>query len=77
MMSLESELRHVVDDFLRGGRSLGDVHTWLTGHVQVTLDDAAVRDLSDRVWMLISEYDRDDRSEESLRQELARLAVAA
>jgi hypothetical protein len=77
MMSLDADLRHLIEEYLAGVVSLDGLVAWLAEHVQETFEDGALRDLSDRLWILVSELDRNDRDEESLRRELAALAIAA
>ena len=76
-MGLDAELRHLIEEYLVGGVSLEVLVAWLADHVQETFENVAARDLSDRLWILVSEFDRADRDEESLRRELAALAIAA
>ncbi len=76
-MGLDDDLRRLIEKYLAGDVLLDELVGWLAEHAQETFDNAAVRDLSDRIWILVSEFDRADRDEESLRHELAALAIAA
>lgn len=77
MMGLDADLRHLIEEYLAGLMSLDGLVTWLAEHVQETFENVASRHLSDRLWILVAEFDRHDRDGESLRRELAALAIAA
>ena len=74
-MNLVQELRVQIRAYLDNRLSLLDLQDWLGAHVQSLADEsgAEFQDLSGSTWLLISEWLSCDRSEDSVRAELARL----
>jgi len=74
-MTLATELEDLIRRYLLGTRTLEDVREWLLDHVQAVLDssDPRLDELDGESWLLISEYDRRDRDEASIREALAQL----
>jgi len=72
-MTLTTELEELIRCYLLGTRTMEDVREWLLDHVQAVLDstDPRLEELDGESWLLISEYDRGDRSEASIREALA------
>src|SRR5262245_49137281 len=80
MTALRHELEGVIGAYLRDECGLADVRAWLLDHVQAVLDtsDPELAALDGELWRLISEYDRRDRDEESIRAALfARLSATS
>jgi hypothetical protein len=74
-VTLAGELEGLIGAYLLGTRTLEDLRAWLLDHVQDVLDatDPRLDELDGELWLLISEYDRRDRDEASIRAELRRL----
>jgi hypothetical protein len=74
-MTLTQELKALAGAYLNKRSSLEDIRAWLIDHAQDVVDAADPRldDLDGELWLLISEYDRRDRDEASVRTELGRL----
>jgi hypothetical protein len=72
MTTLRHELETMISAYLRGQRDLGDLRAWLLDHTQAVLDtpDLRLDELDGTLWRLISEYDRRDRDEVSVRDAL-------
>ena len=71
-MSLAHELESLTRSYLVGRTSLEDVRQWLVAHAQdvVDADDPSLDELDGELWLLISELDRGDRDEASIRADL-------
>ncbi len=74
-MNLARELRTLVTAYVEGESALGELRDWLAAHVAAIDegDDTVVRDLADRVWILIAEFDYGHRDEDGIREALADL----
>ena len=74
-MTLATELEELIRCYLLGTREMSDLRCWLYDHVQAVLDstDPRLDELDGELWLLISEYDRRDRDEASIREALAEL----
>jgi len=72
-MTLAREFEALLDSYVQGRCALDDVRRWLASHVQAVLDsdEDGLRELDGLAWLLISELDRGDRLEQSVRAELA------
>lgn len=72
MATLAHDLEALIEAYVREERSLADLREWLLDHVQDVLDspDPRLAELDGVLWRLISEYDRRDRDEASVRTEL-------
>jgi len=69
----QSEAREKVSGYLRGSASLADLESWIwsfLGDLEESQDDGA-RNIAGTIGSLISEYSYGDRTEESMRKELA------
>lgn len=75
-MEHEQRLPHVVESLLAQKLTLDEFYYWLVEHSDETERDLPNRELADRAWILISEFDLGHRSEESVREELAAFRVA-
>lgn len=71
-MSLAQELEALTRSYLVGRTSLEDVRQWLVAHAQDVVDaeDQRLDELDGELWLLISEFDRGDRDEVSVRADL-------
>jgi len=76
-MDESKELLELTNRYLAGESTLDEMWDWLVNHVEATRESSPARELSDRLWILLSEYDLGDRDEESIRAELRALRVAA
>jgi hypothetical protein len=78
-MSLARELEDLIGEYLGEHQTIGDLREWLYDHVQAVLDssDPRLDELDGELWLLISEYDRRDRDEASIREHLGRLVPEA
>jgi hypothetical protein len=74
-MTLATELESLIRCYLLGTREMEDLREWLYDHVQAVLDsdDPRLDELDGELWLLISEYDRRDRDEASIRIALREL----
>jgi hypothetical protein len=72
-VKLAAQLGAQVHRYLAHETSLAAVEDWMAEHALEieAADDSDARRLLGLVWLLISEYDRGDRSEESVRAELS------
>lgn len=72
-MNLSAQLSALIQSYLAQETSLEAVEDWMAEHALdiEAADDSDARGLLGLVWLLISEYDRGDRSEESVRAELS------
>jgi hypothetical protein len=72
MAMLRHEFEGLIGAYLRNERGLDDLRTWLLDHVQAILDtsDARLDRLDGELWRLLSEYDRRNRDEQSVRDVL-------
>lgn len=77
MMTPASELEELIQAYLIGARTLEDLRQWLLDHVQDVLDtaDSRLSQLDGELWLLISEYDRRDRDEASVKAALRQLVL--
>jgi hypothetical protein len=71
-MNPELEFRAVVESYLAGSLALAEVREWLEDHVLDLYDGegAVGAELPNLAWILLSEYDRGDRSESSVKSDL-------
>ena len=71
-MALAHELLALMMSCAVGGQPLSDLRSWLEDHVDDVLesDDERLNELDGLAWSLLSELDRGDRSERSVREEL-------
>lgn len=71
-MSLAHELESLTRSYLVGRTSLEDVRQWLVAHAQDVVDaeDSRLDELDGELWLLISELDRGDRDDASIRADL-------
>lgn len=70
---LQAEMRNGISEYLSRRASLADVENWLwpfLGDVEFD-DDEDVRNAAGMIGSMISEYSNGDRTEESMRLELA------
>ncbi len=74
-MTLAHELESLTGEYLAGRQSLEDVRAWLIDHAQDVVDqeDPRLDELDGQLWLLISEHDRRDRDEASIRAELRQM----
>lgn len=74
-MSLSSQLEFMARSYLSGKTSLEQLEAWLDTHVQETAhsNELAAIELSDRIWILLSELGYGERTEDDVRSELNRL----
>lgn len=77
MMHEKQELLELLGRYAADEAALDEVWRWLVDHVQTMSLDSPARELSDRLWILLSEYQAGDRDEASIRDELRALRVAA
>jgi hypothetical protein len=72
-MPLTHELEALAKSYLEGRTAVEDLRHWLVEHAQGVVDAADPRldDLDGELWLLISEWDRGDRDEASVRDDLA------
>lgn len=75
-MTRLEELRHIVAEFARGSRPSDELRSWLEDHVDAVLatNDPQLAALDGLAWTLLSELDRGDRDEASVRAELGAVA---
>lgn len=74
-MSPASELRSRVRAYLDGQASIRDLHCWIGGHISELYGDTDCRtvDLTDEIWLLISDYADQLIREADLHDELRRM----
>jgi hypothetical protein len=71
-MSLAREIETLTRSYLGERASLEEIRQWLVVHAQdvVETDDPRLDQLDGELWLLISELDRGDRDEASVRVDL-------
>ena len=77
-MALREEVQEQIVAYLESRNSLDDLHYWLADHVQEIADvgDCEGRELADRAWILIAEFDAGHRDEDGVRDALTDLPPA-
>src|SRR5207247_1126770 len=77
-LHLEEALHEKIARAASGKTEVRSLYDWLAAHAQAVIDegDAALTRLSDRIWILLAEYDSGALTQDELRADLNDLLAA-